>query len=89
MNKDEMIKKNKRVGNIHKNILFATAIILMIFAIGCCLYAGIKQIILSYERFGAIFAGGRVFIPDKSAWWFCGVGAILIAIPFYIKGAER
>lgn len=52
--------------------LFIIAVILILFATICVIYATIMQSILSYEKFGVIFNSETIFIPHESAWWYLG-----------------
>ena len=64
-----------------KNFKLILLILLTVFSLGCVIYAGVMQCILCYEKFGVIFNGDGVFIPDKSAWWYLGAIGL---IPAYV-----
>ena len=62
-----------------KKIKLILFILLTVFSLGCVIYAGVMQFVLSYERLGVIFTGDNIFIPDKSAWWFLGAIGLIPA----------
>ena len=65
-----------------KHIKFILFILLTVFSLGCVIYAGVMQFVLSYEKFGVVFTGNTIFIPDKSAWWFLGAIGLIPACVF-------
>lgn len=62
-----------------KKFKWIFVILLTIFSLGCVIYAGVMQCVLSYEKFGVIFSGESIFIPDKSAWWYLGAIGLIPA----------
>ena len=77
------IKSNKK---FNSTFLIVIIVLLLLFTLGSVGYASVMQAILSYEKFGVIFAEG-IFIPHSSAWWFLGaLGLLPISWLFAILG---
>ena len=56
---------------MRSKLLFILAILFLIGGFGCVVYAGVMQMILCYQKFGAIITE-NLFIPHWSAWFYFG-----------------
>lgn len=84
----------KQIKKLHKNdigfiVKAVISSILTAFAAGCASYVCVMQSILQYEKFGVIFGGANVFIPDKSALWLIGLVALVPALLIFIAGGGK
>ena len=84
----------KQIKKLHKDdigfiIKIVISSILIAFAAGCVCYVCVMQSILQHEKFGVIFGGASVFIPDKSALWLIGIVAVVPALLIFMIGGEK